>query len=67
MGKLDRSEVLGFQPQKEISYNHILPYASQLDAESNELLSEIKGNLARSVELRDIKVGATHWVGQLAR
>lgn len=67
MEKADRAEVLGFKPQKEVPYNRILPYAVQLDAESNELLSEIKGNLARAVELRDIKVGAIHWVGQLAR
>ncbi|KAL4238306.1 Proteasome activator complex subunit 4 [Mactra antiquata] len=63
----DREEKLGFVPQKEIIYNKLLPYHDDLDVESNNVLAEIRTNLGRAVQLRDIKVGAGHWVGQLTR
>ncbi|XP_005100512.1 proteasome activator complex subunit 4B [Aplysia californica] len=63
----DRSESLGYSPQKETSYSVLLPYAEDIDRESNGVLAEIKGNLARSVQLRDLKTGARHWVVQLER
>lgn len=63
----DREKVLGFKPQKEIIYNKLLPDSHLIDKESNEVFAEIKGNLGRSVQLRDIKFGAGHWVGQLSR
>jgi len=62
-----RAAVLGFKPQRENPYNHLLPYADRLDVESNEQLAEIKANLARVVQMRDIKIGGTHWTGQLAK
>jgi proteasome activator subunit 4 len=63
----DREAVLGFNPQKESIYSRLLPYADALDAESNAVLAEIKENLARSVQLRDIKLGASHWAVQLSK
>ena len=63
----DRQATLGFKPQKEVPYNALLPYADSLDAESNDQLSQIKANLARMVQLRDIKVGGSHWTGQLSK
>lgn len=63
----DREQLLGFKPQKENIYNKLLPYNEAIDAESNGVLSEIKANLGRAVQLRDLKVGAGHWVGQLSR
>ena len=63
----DREKVLGFKPQKENIYNKLLPDSHLIDEESNEVFAEIKGNLGRSVQLRDIKFGAGHWVGQLSR
>ena len=63
----DRETVLGFKPQKEVPYNKILPYADKLDEESNAQLAEIKAQVARSVQLRDIKIGTSHWTGQLSR
>ncbi|KAL3873182.1 hypothetical protein ACJMK2_036330 [Sinanodonta woodiana] len=63
----EREKKLGFKPQKEIVYNTLLPYADKIDEESLEALKEIKGNLGRAIQLRDIKVGAGHWVGQLSR
>ena len=62
-----RCEVLGFIPQKESPYNKLLPYSDNLDAESNLQLAEIKANLGRTVLLRDIKIGACHWTGQLSK
>ncbi|XP_062621766.1 LOW QUALITY PROTEIN: proteasome activator complex subunit 4B-like [Saccostrea cucullata] len=62
-----REEALGFKPQKDKIYNKFLPYAENIDDESNAALAEIKGNLAKAVLLRDVKVGATFWVGQLTR
>jgi len=63
----EREGQLGFRPQKEIPYNVLLPYVDVLDAESTEQLSHIKANLARVVQLRDIKIGASHWTGQLTK
>lgn len=63
----DREQVLGFKPQKEIIYNKYVPDSELIDEESNEVFAEIKGNLGRSVQLRDIKFGTGHWVGQLSR
>ena len=63
----ERKDVLGFTPQKEIPYNKLLPYSDKLDAESNEQLGEIKANLARTIQLRDVKIGASHWTGQLSK
>jgi len=62
-----RESVLKFKPQRENPYNRLLPYADKLDTESNQQLSEIKANLGRLVQLRDIKVGGTHWIGQLSK
>ena len=63
----ERSEELGFEPQQEAPYNKLLPYAEVLDKESNEQLAEIKAQLGRTIQLRDIKVGASHWTGQLSK
>ncbi|XP_059159046.1 proteasome activator complex subunit 4B-like [Physella acuta] len=62
-----REAVLGFQPQKESVYSTALPYADEIDQESNAILSEIKGNLGRAIQLRDIKIGTRHWIVQLER
>ena len=63
----DREAKLGFKPQKEVPYNALLPYADSLDAESNDQLAHIKANMARVVQLRDIKIGGSHWSGQLSK
>ncbi|KAL8607379.1 hypothetical protein ACOMHN_024404 [Nucella lapillus] len=63
----NREEALGFVPQKESNYCRLLPYADVLDKESNEVLVEIKENLAKSVQLRDIKIGTSHWGVQLTK
>lgn len=63
----NRAEVLGFAPQKESAYSKLLPYADVIDQESNNVLAEIKENLAKAVQLRDVKVGASHWTVQLAK
>ena len=63
----DREAKLGFKPQKEIPYNALLPYAETLDEESNDQLAHIKANLARVVQLRAIKIGGSHWTGQLSK
>ena len=68
LGKIeDREAALGFRPQREIIYNALLPYADRLDMESNAQLAEIKSQLGRMVQLRDIKTGGSHWIGQLAK
>ena len=63
----DREEKLGFRPQKEVPYNALLPYSDSLDAESNDQFAHIKAGLARVVQLRDIKIGVSHWTGQLSK
>jgi proteasome activator subunit 4 len=63
----ERGAVLGFKPQKETPYNALLPYADRLDAESTDQLAQIKANLARAVQLRDIKIGGSHWTGKLVK
>nr|UCK81620.1 proteasome activator complex subunit 4 [Arenicola marina] len=62
-----RTDILGFKPQQEIHYNALLPYVSVLDQESSNQLAAIKANLALTIQLRDIKIGASHWTAQLAK
>ncbi|XP_061914340.1 proteasome activator complex subunit 4A [Entelurus aequoreus] len=61
-----QSDTLGFVPQKDIVYNKLLPYADQLDEESNDILSKIKGNLGRAVQLREIWPGVLFWTRKLS-
>ena len=63
----DRKDSLGFCPQKESPYNRLLPYADVLDEESNQQLAEIKSGLGNTILLRDLKIGGSHWTGQLAK
>uniref|UniRef100_A0A8C1B7R2 Proteasome activator subunit 4 n=1 Tax=Cyprinus carpio carpio TaxID=630221 RepID=A0A8C1B7R2_CYPCA len=64
--KKEGTELLGFVPQKEIVYNELLPYKDKLDEESNEILAEIKGNLGRAVQLREIWPGVLFWTRKLS-
>ncbi|KAJ6635616.1 Proteasome activator complex subunit 4, partial [Pseudolycoriella hygida] len=57
--KTKRFKALGFHPQKEIPANRLLPYADQLDKESNEMLISIKNHLAKAVAQRDFRPGVT--------
>ncbi|XP_074520213.1 proteasome activator complex subunit 4B [Halichoeres trimaculatus] len=58
-------DMAGFQPQKEIVYNALLPYADRLDQEATELLAEIKANLSRAVLLRELWPGVAFWSRKL--
>lgn len=49
-----RYKKLGFHPQKEIFCNKYLPYADQLDDESQQMLMQLKEALARAVALREM-------------
>ncbi|XP_036438981.1 proteasome activator complex subunit 4A isoform X1 [Colossoma macropomum] len=60
------SETLGFVSQKDIIYNKLLPYEDKLDAESNEILAQIKGNIGQAVQLREIWPGVLFWTRKLS-
>ncbi len=64
--KRAQSDTLGFVPQKDIVYNKLLPYADRLDDESNDILSKIKVNLGRAVQLREIWPGVLFWTRKLS-
>lgn len=64
--KKEQVEILGFVPQKEIVYNKLLPYADNLDRESNDILAQIKGNLGRAVQLRELWPGVLLWTRKLS-
>ena len=53
------------QYQKELLYNHYLPYADSLDLESSEWLQEIKENLSKAVLLRELRPGVVTWMSRL--
>ena len=57
----------GSKFQKASPYNRLLPYADILEDESTAQLAEIKAQFGRTVQLRDIKIGASHWAGQLSK
>lgn len=59
------ADFANFRPQKELMYNKLLPYASELDAESRVRLAEIKGNLGRAVMLRELMPGCVFWTTRL--
>ena len=63
----NREIQLGYVPQKESIYSRLLPYADCLDEESNNILKDIKDNLARAVLLKDVKLGASHWAVELSK
>eukprot|EP00094_Tigriopus_californicus_P000230 TCALIF_00223-PA protein Name:"Similar to psme4 Proteasome activator complex subunit 4 (Xenopus laevis)" AED:0.06 eAED:0.06 QI:66/0.84/0.71/1/0.84/0.85/14/306/1826 len=62
-----RSQVLGFQPQKEIFYQASLPYAAQLDRESVQDLARIKSGLSQAVARREIQPAALIWLTRISR
>uniref|UniRef100_A0A336KJE2 CSON009560 protein n=1 Tax=Culicoides sonorensis TaxID=179676 RepID=A0A336KJE2_CULSO len=53
----ERRKQLGFKPQKELFCNKYLPYADQLDEESNRFLASIKENFAKAVAMREMNPG----------
>ncbi|XP_046617317.1 proteasome activator complex subunit 4-like [Neodiprion virginianus] len=58
---------LGFQPQKEIFCNKLLPYANIIDAEAQTRFSEIKANLGRAILLREVRFGCSLWTARLCK
>ncbi|XP_035261773.1 proteasome activator complex subunit 4B isoform X1 [Anguilla anguilla] len=62
----DATGTLGFVPQKDIVYNKLLPYADKLDEESNEILGQIKGNLALALQVRELWPGVLFWTRKLS-
>lgn len=62
-----RSQKLGFKPQREIVYNKLLPYAAELDEESQQMLNEIKTNLGLSVMMREMRPGCGIWTAALRK
>jgi len=63
--KKKRTMELGFEPQKEIIYNKLLPYVGDVDAESTAWFAEIKGNLGRSIALGELRPGIVTWSSRL--
>ena len=79
--KKERAIQLGYEPQKEIVYNKILPYAGMVifkdyffhmpfmlgdvDIESTKWFSDIKANLGRAIALRELRPGVVTWVSRL--
>lgn len=53
----ERFKKLGFKPQKEIYCNKLLPYADEIDDESQKSLQIIKENLYKAVAMRELKPG----------
>uniref|UniRef100_A0A8C3LMS3 Proteasome activator subunit 4 n=1 Tax=Chrysolophus pictus TaxID=9089 RepID=A0A8C3LMS3_CHRPC len=53
-------------PQKEIVYNKLLPYGERLEAEAARFLAQIKGNLARAVQLQELWPGGLFWTRKLS-
>ena len=51
-----RFKKLGFQPQKELIFNKLLPYADGIDEESQSFLREIKSNLSKAVLFRELVI-----------
>jgi len=63
--KKERSLELGFEPQKEIVFNKVLPYAGDMDKESSSWFAEIKANLGKSIALRELRPGIVTWTSRL--
>lgn len=64
---MERNQQLGFKPQKELVYNKLLPYASELDEESHKMFAEVKANLGKAVMLREMRPACGIWVTRLGR
>lgn len=62
-----RIKSLGFKPQKENLISNLLPYSQYLDEDSQNLLQDIKRNLARCVLLKEFEPGCLVWTSRLSR
>lgn len=65
--RMERAKRLGYEPQKELVYNSWLPYADQLDDESEKLLQQIRTNFAKAVMLKELKPGCAIWSARLIK
>ena len=64
---MSQQVVLRCKSQHDLIYSKLLPYSDVIDDESDALLNNIKENLAKSIQLRDVKVGTCHWSIQLTK
>lgn len=62
-----RIKILGFKPQKENLISNLLPYSQCLDEDSQNLLNDIKRNLARCVLLKEFEPGCLVWTSRFSR
>lgn len=53
------------KPQKENHYNRLLPYADEIDDESEKLFVDIKTNLIKSVLAQEMRPGCALWTSRL--
>jgi len=58
---VDRSQVLGFQPQRENAYNKFLPHSELQDEDSKKFLAELRKNFAQCLLGNDIANGCVKW------
>lgn len=63
----ERAKALGFKPQQEVVTNRLLPYANELDKESQMFLEQVKTNLAKSIVLREMKPACGGWSSRLMK
>lgn len=52
---------------KKFIYNKLLPYADEVETETQALLAEIKANLGRAVMFNEIWPGCYIWVTKLGQ
>lgn len=63
----ERAKALGFKAQQEVVTNRLLPYADELDKESQMFLEQVKTNLAKAVVLREMKPACGAWSSRLMK
>lgn len=54
-------------PQFEIIYNKLLPFATEINQDSEILLQEIKLNLEKCIVLRELRPGCVVWTERLTK
>eukprot|EP00095_Tigriopus_kingsejongensis_P000186 maker-scaffold41_size498431-snap-gene-0.12 protein:Tk00186 transcript:maker-scaffold41_size498431-snap-gene-0.12-mRNA-1 annotation:"proteasome activator complex subunit 4" len=62
-----RSQALGFEPQKEIIYNGLLPYSHLMDLEARQSFVQIKSHLCQALALREIRPAGLIWMTRLSK
>lgn len=64
---VDEMEIIDDNLQKPNIFNKYLPFSESIKRQGYELFDEIRENLSRVIQLRELRPGFSHWSSKLQR